>query len=559
MQLARQVFTKSDIRLALRALLMSLCAGICCALAIYSNASDVAGYALGGVSLGLLITAIVILLRPVPNERTCAFTPHILIPAPLIRKGLDTQKEPITYYMHLERFGGNVQFITEQRTGLIKKAWFNEEQWRDLLASLPPTPALESDKKHPIPRISIATYVLLCVLLFWYSFQSELAATVQQLQYGAFNWTLAKQGELYRLVSHAFLHANFFHFFGNVITLSIIAWALQKPYTNLSMTALMTSSGLVAVTLGTLTTGALIILGASGVLFGLFGFLTAAQRDKDQRLHPFVRPLRYKVIVSVLLLEVVLIFTFKWYGGTVHLVGFVSGALYYYGFEARNAWIASQLARTGLQWLCVGWLVLGTGQWLINLYQNHRAPYEFVDQLMSFDDPVFTGIASLAVPDNPDVTEDQVIGAKQQAQSHIESWDYNALAVARADLWLGNTEDARRLLRIESAKRPDSELARAIWLAAEAQGIEDHRPLLPNNTLPPGNGGALLVSEQGDFFARLQYRDRPIDLTKHILRPPFRRWALIGQLEDMPEESQGTWPLKANQYRTRDSAMPTEH
>ena len=178
---------------------------------------------------------------------------------------------------------------------------------------------------------------------------------------------------------------------------------------------------------------------------------------------------------------------------------------------------------------------------------------------MSFDDPVFTGVAGLVVPDNPDVTEAQVVSTKQQALSHIEAWDYNALAVARADLWLGNTEDSRKRLRSESAKRPDNELAQAIWLAAELQGLESNRPLLADNTLPPGNGGALLVSEQGDYLARLRYSDRPRDLNQDIIRPPFRRWALIGQLEDMPEESQGTWPLKANQYRTRDSAMPTEH
>ena len=559
MQIAREIFVKSDIRLALRALLMAICAGICCSLVIYSNSNAVAGYVLGAISLGLLITAIVVLLRPVPDDRACAVTPHIVIPAPLIRKGLDTQKEPITYFMHLERFGGDVQYISERRMGLIKKAWFNEQQWHDLLTSLPANPVLETDKKHAVPRLSIAIYVLLCLLFFCFSFQSELVATMQQLQYGAFNWALAKQGELYRLVSHAFLHANFFHFAGNATALALAAGALQKSYTNLSMLALMTSSALVAVTLGTLTTNVVIILGASGVVFGLFGFLTAAQREKDQRLHPFARPLRYKVILSVLLLELVLIFMFKWYGGTVHLVGFVSGALYYYGFEARNPWITNQLARSALQWLSVGLLALGTGQWLENLYHNHKAPYEFVDELMSFDDPVFTGVAGLVVPDNPDVTEAQVVSTKQQALSHIEAWDYNALAVARADLWLGNTEDSRKRLRTESAKRPDNELAQAIWLAAELQGLESNRPLLADNTLPPGNGGALLVSEQGDYLARLRYSDRPRDLNQDIIRPPFRRWALIGQLEDMPEEAQGTWPLKANQYRTRDSAMPTEH
>ena len=559
MQIARQIFVQSDIRLALRALLMAVCAGICCALVIYANSSTVAGYALGGVSLGLLITAIVVLIRPVPDERTFAITPNIVIPAPLIRKGLDTQKEPITYFMHLERFGGDVQYITERRMGLIKKAWFNEQQWHDLLTSLPANPVLETDKKHPVPRISIAVYVLLCLFFFWFSFQSELVATMQQLQYGAFNWALAKQGELYRLVSHAFLHANFFHFAGNAIALALAAGALQKSYSNLSMLALMTSSALVAVTLGTLTTNVVIVLGASGVVFGLFGFLTAAQREEDQRLHPFARPLRYKVIVSVLLLELVLIFNFKWYGGTVHLVGFFSGALYYYGFEAPNPWLKNRHARSSLQWLCVGLLGLGTGQWLVNLYHNHNAPYEFVDQLISLDDPVFTGVAGLAVPDNPDVTQAQVVRTKQQALSHIEAWDYNALAVARADLWLGNTEDARQLLRVESAKRPDHELARGIWLAAELQALAANRPLLVDNRLPPGSGGALLVAEQGDYLARLRYADRPLDLSKHILRPPFRRWALIGQLEDLREESQGIWPLQANQYRTQDSAMPSEH
>ena len=147
-----------------------------------------------------------------------------------------------------------------------------------------------------------------------------------------------------------------------------------------------------------------------------------------------------------------------------------------------------------------------------------------------------------------------MLTAKARALANEGIVEYNSIAVARADHWLGNNEAALARIRKTSIELPDDDLVISLWLAIEQANLGTTRELLPDNHLPAGTGAAYIVTEQGDYLARFNLRDQPQNLSSKIKRPAYRNWHLIELTDALPRDAQGIWRLKPNQFRTRNSA-----
>lgn len=92
-------------------------------------------------------------------------------------------------------------------------------------------------------------------------------------------------GEWYRIFTGAFLHANTLHLLMNMYVLYILGRQLEGPLGRAGFAAVYTTS-LITGSLGVLLLEPdAITVGASGAVFGLFGFAVAAQRARG--INPF--------------------------------------------------------------------------------------------------------------------------------------------------------------------------------------------------------------------------------------------------------------------------------
>ena len=126
------------------------------------------------------------------------------------------------------------------------------------------------------------TYAMLAVYVAFFGAQytgSDLAS------FYAFPWRIA-DGELWRLITATFLHGSVVHFLMNVALFFRFADVIDNwlgPWLALLLYALYgLSSSAAQILVGT---GAYGLVGASGVVYGLFGFLWVMGRRRDDAFH----------------------------------------------------------------------------------------------------------------------------------------------------------------------------------------------------------------------------------------------------------------------------------
>ncbi len=99
------------------------------------------------------------------------------------------------------------------------------------------------------------------------------------IRYGLHGWAVDSLGEWYRIVTSAFLHDGIVHLGLNLWALWMIGPFLERPFGRLRFTALVGCS-LVGGAFGVLLLDPLALtIGASGVVFGLFGAVAVVQRS----------------------------------------------------------------------------------------------------------------------------------------------------------------------------------------------------------------------------------------------------------------------------------------
>ena len=153
-------------------------------------------------------------------------------------------------------------------------------------------------------------------------------------------------GELYRLLTAAFLHAGVFHILMNMFALAQLGPVLESALGRLRFTALYVLSALGGSVLSYLLSDPLDLgVGASGAIFGLFGAYYVVVRRMGGET---------RSIVTLLVINLVITFTIPIIDWRAHLGGLVVGAVVAAAFayaprdERRTTWQAGACVAVAL-------------------------------------------------------------------------------------------------------------------------------------------------------------------------------------------------------------------
>ena len=173
-------------------------------------------------------------------------------------------------------------------------------------------------KDQPIVTYSI---ILLNIIVFMLS----LLDYNMIINYFANYYINVKNGEIYRLLTACFVHANFLHIFFNMYALYYIGPMVEKYYGKLKYLLIYLGSGMMG-SLFSVVLSNNVSIGASGAIFGLFGSMLYFGYKYRATLDGFVR----SGIIPVLFINLILGFIVPNIDVYGHIGGLVGGLLLSY-------------------------------------------------------------------------------------------------------------------------------------------------------------------------------------------------------------------------------------
>lgn len=169
-------------------------------------------------------------------------------------------------------------------------------------------------KQYPVTSIMVFVNALLFFLM---SLNGGSTNASTLLQYGAFYKPLVVEGEWYRFLSAMFLHIGFQHFLFNMFSLIVFAAGLEKIIGSVRYTFVYILAGLGGSLLTFLSGTDVLVAGASGAIFGIFGAFLALLLNKRYYLDQGTK----QVFLAVLAIN--LIYTFV--GANISVEGHIGG------------------------------------------------------------------------------------------------------------------------------------------------------------------------------------------------------------------------------------------
>lgn len=169
----------------------------------------------------------------------------------------------------------------------------------------------------------VVTYLLILICLIMLILTGASSNIYTLIKYGANVDYLTKGGEYYRLVSSIFLHVGIFHFLFNMYALYIIGPQIESFYGRFKYFLIFILSGIsgsiLSISFNTNTVSA----GASGAIFGLMGALLYFGYYYRNYLGSVIK----SQIIPIILLNLVIGFSFSGIDNAAHIGGLVGGVL----------------------------------------------------------------------------------------------------------------------------------------------------------------------------------------------------------------------------------------
>ena len=180
------------------------------------------------------------------------------------------------------------------------------------------------------PKPIIVTYLLIlaCIIPFFISFIMEgpdilTGASIGEIgAWGANYGPYIKDGEIYRLVTHIFLHGSLLHILCNMYSLFILGSQMETFLGKAKYLFVFLISGICGGLLSALLSGANIIsVGASGAIFGLMGSMLYFGYYYRTYLGEALK----RQIIPVIVLNLMLGFTMSGIDNFAHIGGLIGG------------------------------------------------------------------------------------------------------------------------------------------------------------------------------------------------------------------------------------------
>jgi len=140
-----------------------------------------------------------------------------------------------------------------------------------------------------------------------------------------------KKGEIYRLITYSFVHANFLHLFFNMYALYYIGPQVEKYYGKMNYLIIYLGSALIGGLFTTVLTSS-VSVGASSSIFGLFSSMLYFGYKYRNVLDNFLR----SGIIPVLILNLILGFMIPGIDVYGHIGGLIGGIVLSYTLGLPN-------------------------------------------------------------------------------------------------------------------------------------------------------------------------------------------------------------------------------
>ena len=175
------------------------------------------------------------------------------------------------------------------------------------------------------PKKIVVTKVLIiiCVIMFLISLYLSDNFSANLLILGANNRQLVLDGEIWRLITNAFLHGNYIHLFVNMYSLWIVGKQVETYMGRTRMLAIYLLSALMGGLFSNVFLENSISVGASGAIFGLMGSLLYF--GYHYRL--YLSNALITQIVPIIILNLALGFTTSGIDNACHVGGLIGGYL----------------------------------------------------------------------------------------------------------------------------------------------------------------------------------------------------------------------------------------
>lgn len=195
-------------------------------------------------------------------------------------------------------------------------------------------------------KYPIVTYLLMALCIIFYLVPIVTGSYDFILEKLCLYGPLVKQGEIYRLLTGAFLHANIAHLFFNCYALYVIGPQLESFLGKWKYTLIYFFSAITASLLSMVFHSDSVSIGASGAIFGLMGSLVYF----GYHYRVYLGNIMKSQIIPLILLNLMIGFLSSGIDNAAHIGGLVGGVLITIGvgvkyksstFEKVNGWITS--------------------------------------------------------------------------------------------------------------------------------------------------------------------------------------------------------------------------
>jgi len=324
---------------ALRLLAMGLCATALWLTQPYTAVTTEQAFFCFILGIFLLTLAALLFTYSILKSFPCeiaTLSPKLKLPSSLVKGGYDSSTEPLEYWLWITDKKKKILVGTAKRQFKISNLGLPEEHWQRLALALPAQKQLPTPKALKSIKLILVCYAALLISCHFLLRGPSDFVFFNLLMRGGYNAAVATEGEFYRALSYAWLHVNSTHLWANLLSLALLTEILGQSFSNKTLGVVLIFSAVLSGVLGSFGREFSIIIGASGAIMGLFGFLFAAQYKRDKRLSPLAREPRQKLLYLILCLEFFLSLRYPWYGGFVHIVGIGAGYATYCLFETGN-------------------------------------------------------------------------------------------------------------------------------------------------------------------------------------------------------------------------------
>ena len=520
--------------------------------------------ALIGCCFALVFTRLILASRHAPNLLEIdegVLTSPISIRFP----PREVDLKQLTNWQILDQWNPQTLVGSSPHTGLdFRRKLFQPKDWQRLLTAFE-THAGPPQQLAPYPMhwFWTAFFVTLCVL-HYFSISSTSSTSPQWvfelLGNGAANQHLVYAGDAWRLLSANFTHAHLPHLFVNLAATMLLAAQLGNRFRAIEFMGLVITVGVLCVGTTMHIPRVTLVLGASTITYGMFGFLLAAQRAGDQRLHPWHRVHSSNGLLAMLVAEFTMAILITGYGAAVHIVGLIVGYIYYHLFVWTRAsyWSTARLVAQSVIVLAAIPLALQSvterSAWL------GSNGSELALKLIAHPDFRLTTVGGLALLDQPSTTQAQVTSLLAQAERYQYKGQAMNLVKARAHHWQGNTQLAHQLLFDWIGQDPTGETSQNLLGAvARELRLQQDGDLGPTvNALEPGEGTAVLLNHTQDRLAFVSLTNDSQQIAERLPKHPFYSWHLLTIYPETPfpkgAKLAHSWYLERTHYPTRATA-----